>query len=104
MTIVQVRVDDEESRELDELAEKLGISKSELIRKMIKIGKKELLFDFYYDLLIKKKISVAREAAEAGMSIIEFMTIAKERGFTYFRYDSDELQRDVQTVEGKLEG
>lgn len=104
MTIVQVRVDNDESKELDELAEKLGISKSELIRRMIKIGKKELLFDFYYDRLIKKEISVARAAAAAGMSIAEFMALAKERGFTYFRYDSDDLQRDLQTLEGKLEG
>jgi len=104
MTIVQVRVDDKESKELDELAEKIGISKSDLIRKMIKIGKKQLLFDFYYDRLTRKEISVARAAAAAGMSIVEFMSIAKERGFTYFRYNSDELLRDIQTLDGKLEG
>ena len=104
MTIMQVRVDEEESKELDELSEKLGISKSELIRKMIKIGKKELLFDFYYDRLIKKEISVARAAAGVGMSIVEFLKLAQERGFTYFRYDSDDLQRDIKSLEGKLEG
>jgi len=104
MTIVQVRVDDEESKELDELAKKLGISKSELIRKIIKLGKKDILFDFYYNRLTKNEISLARAAAEVGLSVVEFIALAKERGFTYFRYDSSELQRDIQTLEGKLEG
>lgn len=104
MTIVQVRVDDEESKELDELAKKIGISKSELIRKMIKLGKKDILFDFCFDRLIKNEISLTRAAAEADLSIVEFIILAKERGFTYFRYDSGELQRDIQTLEGKLEG
>jgi len=103
MTIVQVRVNDEESKELDELAKKLGISKSQLIRKIIKQGKKEILFDFYFDSLIKNEISLTRAAAETGLSIVEFISIAKERGFTYFRYDSSELQRDIKTLEGKLE-
>jgi predicted HTH domain antitoxin len=98
MTIVQVRVDDDEAKELDDLAEKLGISKLELIRRMIKIGKKELLFDFYYDRLIKKEISLAQAAAATGMSIVEFIALAKERGFTYFCYDSDDLHRDLQTL------
>ncbi|MGC9781236.1 MAG: ribbon-helix-helix protein, CopG family [Candidatus Heimdallarchaeota archaeon] len=104
MTIVQVRVDDEESKELDALAKKLGISKSELIRKIIKRGKKGLLFDFHFERLIKNEISLTRAAAEAGLSVVEFVTLAKERGFTYFSYDSSELQRDIQTLEGKLEG
>ncbi|MCF2144080.1 MAG: ribbon-helix-helix domain-containing protein [Candidatus Heimdallarchaeota archaeon] len=32
ITVVQVRIDENESKELDALAKKLGISKSELIR------------------------------------------------------------------------
>ncbi|MFW9923989.1 MAG: UPF0175 family protein, partial [Candidatus Thorarchaeota archaeon] len=103
MAIVQVRVDDAESKELDDLAELLGISKSDLIRKMIKIGKKELLFEYYYDRLLKKELSLARAAAATGMSIVEFLALAKDRGFVYFQYDEDELHRDLKALEGKLE-
>ncbi len=97
ITVVQVRIDENESKELDALAKKLGISKSELIRELIKLGKKALLFNFSFDRLIKKEISLARAAAEASMSIVEFVALAKERGYTYFSYDSNELQRDIHS-------
>jgi len=77
---------------------KLGMSKSELIRELIKLGKKALLFNFSFDhRLIKKEFSLVGAAAETGMSIVEFVALVKERGYTYFSYDSNELQRDIHS-------
>ena len=102
MATVQVRIDDEENKNLDDLAKKLGITKSELIRKIIKRGKKGLLFDVFFEKLTKKEISLSRAAVEAGLSIPEFMELAAKRGFTYFDYDPEELERDLDSLDGKM--
>jgi len=102
MTTVQVRIDDEENKNLDEVAKKLGISKSQLLRKIIKRGKKGLLFDVYFEKLTKKEISLSRAAAEAGLSIPEFMELAEKRGYTYFHYDAEELERDLNSLDEKI--
>ncbi len=102
MTIVQVRVNDEESKELDALAKKFGISKSELVRKILKRGKKGLLFDYYFNRLINNEISLTYAAAGSKLSIVEFLNLAEERGYTYFRYGTSELQRDIHSIEGIL--
>ena len=102
MATVQVRIDDEENKNLEDLAKKLSITKSELLRKIIKRGKKGLLFDVYFEKLTKKEISLSRAAAEAGLSIPEFMDYAEKRGYTYFHYDPDELSRDMDSLSGKL--
>ena len=99
MATVQVRIDDEENKDLDELAKKLEITKSELLRKIIKRGKKGLLFDVYFEKLTKKEISVSRAAVEADLSIPEFMEMARKRGYTYFQYDPEELDRDLESLE-----
>ncbi len=103
MATVQVRIDDEENKSLDELAAKLGITKSELLRKIIQRGKKGLLFDMYFEKLTKNEISLSRAAAEAGLSIPEFMELAIKRGYTYFQYDPEELNRDRDSLNGKLD-
>ena len=102
MATVQVRIDDDENKDLDELAKKLEISKSELLRKIIKRGKKGLLFDVYFEKLTKMEISLSRAAAEAGLSIPEFMEYAKKRGFSYFHYDPEEIERDLNSLDGKI--
>lgn len=99
MATVQVRIDDEENKDLDELAKKLEITKSELLRKIIKRGKKGLLFDVYFEKLTKKEISVSRAAIEADLSIPEFMEMARKRGYTYFQYEPEELDRDLDALE-----
>ncbi|MFX1538100.1 MAG: ribbon-helix-helix protein, CopG family [Promethearchaeota archaeon] len=103
MAIIQVRVDDEESQELEELAKKLGISKSELVRQLITRGKKGLLFDFAFARLMKNEISLCRAAVEAQLPITDFVKLAAERGYVYFKYDADELKRDVRSLKGLLE-
>jgi len=103
MATVQVRIDDEENKSLDELAAKLGITKSELLRKIIQRGKKGLLFDMYFEKLTKNEISLSRAAAEVGLSIPEFMELAIKRGYTYFQYDPEELNRDRNSLNGKLD-
>ena len=102
MATVQVRIDDEENKNLDELAKKLGITKSELLRKIIKRGKKGLLFDVYFEKLTKNEISLSRAAAESDLSILEFMELAEKRGYTYFHYDPEELERDLDSLDGKM--
>ncbi len=102
MATVQVRIDDDENKRLDEIGKKLGISKSELLRRIIQRGKKELLFDTYFEKLTKKEISLSYAAVESGLSIPEFIEMAENRGYTYFNYSSEELERDLSSLDGKI--
>ena len=61
-----------------------------------------MLFDYYFERLINNEISLTQATIEANLSVVEFLNLAEERGYTYFRYDSSELQRDIQSLEGSL--
>ena len=103
LATIEFELNDEESRELDTLAKQLGLSKSELLRKLISLGKKDLLFEAAFTRLLNKEFSLSRATLAAQMPIVEFTRRAAERGYTYFNYSSEELERDVASLKGLLE-
>lgn len=56
----------------------------------------------FFEKLTKKEISLGRAAAEASLSIPEFMELARKRGFTYFQYKSEEIAWDLESIEEKM--
>lgn len=94
MKNLQVRVDDEEIDELDELADDMRLSRSEIARNALREGVRRLRVEKALDRFLNLKFTLSRAAEYAHVSIREMAEAAAARGIPYFRYSVEELRRD----------
>jgi len=95
MPNLQVRVEDEELGELDALAEDLHVSRSDLARNALREGVRRIRMEKALERYLHQRISLARAAQDAGVSLHEMHDLASSRGIPYFRYPVEELKRDT---------
>jgi predicted HTH domain antitoxin len=94
MKNLQVRVDDEEIDDLDELAEEMKLSRSELARSALREGVRRLRAEKALARYLDLEFTLSRAAYYAGVTIREMAELAAARGIPFFRYSLDELRRD----------
>ncbi|HYV08969.1 MAG TPA: UPF0175 family protein [Thermoplasmata archaeon] len=94
MRNLQVRVDDDEIDELDELAEEMRLSRSELARSALREGVRKLRMEKALARYLNLEFTLSRAAQYAGVTIQEMAAAARDRGIPYFRYSLEELRRD----------
>jgi predicted HTH domain antitoxin len=94
MKNLQVRVDDEEIDDLDELAEEMKLSRSELARSALREGVRRLRAEKALARYLDLEFTLSRAAHYAGVTIREMAELAAARGIPFFRYSLDELRRD----------
>jgi predicted HTH domain antitoxin len=104
MKNLQVRVDDEEIDDLDELAEEMRLSRSELARSAIREGVRRLRAEQALSHYLNMEYSLSRAAQHAGVSIREMADLASSRGIPFFRYSLDELRRDRSQARTWIKG
>ncbi len=104
MRNLQVRVDDEEIHDLDELAGDSGLSRSEIARSALREGVRKLRVEKALGRYLNLEFTLARAARYAGVTIREMAQAASERGIPFFRYSIEELRRDRDRAAKWLKG
>jgi len=104
MKNLQVRVDDEEIEELDELADEMRLSRSELARSALRDGLRRLRMEKALTRYLNLEFTLSRAAQYAGVSIRDMADLASARGIPFFRYSLEELRRDRERGSTWLKG
>ncbi len=85
-------------KDIEELAELLGINKEEAKRKALEEGLKELKLKKAIELYISNKISIKQAARIAGISLADWFTVAKEKGLLV-QISPDEINDEIKALE-----
>ncbi len=104
MRNLQVRVDDEEIDDLDELAEEMRLSRSELARSALREGVRRLRTEKALARYLNLEFTLSRAARSAGVTIREMAELAAAKGIPFFRYSLDELRRDRERARAWSKG
>ncbi len=104
MKNLQVRVDDEEIEDLDELAKEMRLSRSELARSALREGVRRLRKEKALARYLNLEFTLSRAAAYAGVTIHEMAELAAARGIPFFRYSLEELRRDRERARAWTKG
>ena len=101
---LQVRVDDREIGELDDLAEEMRLSRSEIARTALREGVRRLRMEKALGRYLNLEFTLSRAAQHAGVTIREMAQAASDRGIPFFRYSLGELRRDRERAAKWLKG
>ncbi|HEX9339732.1 MAG TPA: UPF0175 family protein [Thermoplasmata archaeon] len=104
MKSLQVRLGEDEIEVLDELAEEMRISRSELARNALREGVRRLRMEKALTRYVNLEFTLSRAAQYAGVTIQEMAAAARDRGIPYFRYSLEELRRDLDRAAKWMKG
>jgi predicted HTH domain antitoxin len=102
MESMQVRIDERSMKLLDELAEMLRSSRSEVMRRVIEGGIKELRMKIAMEKYIDNEFSLCRAAEFSGVSIQQMAKYLSERGIPFFKQSVAETERDAKEAQSWL--
>jgi predicted HTH domain antitoxin len=97
MPSISARLPDDEAEELERVAEMLGEDKSSIIRKALSEGLRDLRVRRAVERYQTGEVSVKQAARIAGVSLGEWLEIARERNLTT-QLTPEDLERDVETA------
>ena len=83
MKTITIRIKEEMLKEIDRLAEELGIDRSSVIRMLITKGLKEERINRAIKMYINDEVTLERAAEIAGLSILDFLSELKRRGIKH---------------------
>lgn len=95
MPVTTVRMADEELRILDDLAKRNSLDRSDLLKKALKLGVKDMLLEEALGKYQRGESSAWQCASEAGLTLWEFLDQLKKRDI-YFRTDEIELEQALK--------
>jgi len=98
MPNLQVRLEEEEIDQIDELAGDLRLTRSEAARKALDEGMRRIRLEQALGRYLNEEFSLCRAAEHARVSIQEMAEVARARGIPFFRYSPEELRQDVERV------
>ena len=98
MSNVQVRLSKKSIREIDLLRNKLGGSRSEIIRKALKAGISQIKAEIALKDYLENKTTLCRAAHFSGMSVAEFAEYASKKGVPFYRYSAEEVEEDLKRL------
>lgn len=97
MTSISARISDEDEEELEEVADLLDEDKSSTIRKALREGLGELRVRLAVERYQSGEVSVNQAARIAGVSVAEWLEIARERNLTT-QLKPDDLESDADSA------
>ena len=97
MPVTTIRLDDDDLKYLDEIAEKHDLDRTNLIKKAIKLGVHEILFEEALQRYQKDLCSAWEAAEEAQISLWEFIEELKKRDIG-FKVDEIELRNALREL------
>jgi len=97
MASISARLPDDEAEELERVAEMLGEDKSSVIRKALSEGLRDLRVKRAVERYQTGEVSVKQAARIAGVSLGEWLEIARERNLTS-QLTPEDLEHDAETA------
>ena len=95
MENVEIRIDEKNMKNLNELAQMLSSSRSEVIRRIIEGGIKELRMKIAMEKYIDEEFSLCRAAEFSNVSIQQMARYLTQRGIPFFKQSIEESEKDV---------
>lgn len=102
MESVQIRIGDEYINILKELSETLHTSRSEVVRRVIEEGIKDIRMKIAMDKYLDEEFSLCRAAEFADVSIQQMAKYLAQKGIPFFKQSVEETMRDAKEAEGWL--
>ena len=97
MTSISARIPDEDEDELDEVAELLGEDRSSTIRKALREGLEEIRVRVAVERYQSGEVSVNQAARIAGVTVADWLKIARERNLTT-QLKPEDLEEDADAA------
>lgn len=94
---VTARLPRDTLRELEVLAEKMRVDRSELIRRLLDSALKEKKVEEAVRALREERVTLWKAAEMAGLSLREMMDLAREKKIP-LSYTLEDLRRDIEYV------
>lgn len=94
---ISTRLDPEEVKLLESLADLSGFDRSTLVRSLLRRGMNELRRDLAAQALRKEQVTLSRAAELAGQDVWDFIAGMESRGLE-LHYGVDDLEQDLDTL------
>jgi len=91
-----VRIPEEVEREIREMVKYEKLDKATAVRTLIEIGISEWRKQTALELLREGKVTFAKAAEMAKLSLWEFADLVKQRRVEWVRYTPDEIEREAR--------
>lgn len=91
-----VRIPEEIEKEILELAEREKLDKATIVRNLLEMGIDEWRKQTALDLLRDGKVTFAKAAEMAKLSLWEFADLVKQRNVEWVRYTPEEIEKELK--------
>lgn len=96
MENLQIRLPEDELREIEKLTKAMHMSKSEVARNALHEGLRALKMSIAARRYIDNEYTLCKASEFAGVSIQEMSEYMSRRNIPFFRYSAEELEGDVK--------
>ena len=91
-----VRVPEEIEKEIQEVVEREGLDKATVVRNLLELGISEWRKQTALELLRDGKVTFAKAAEMAKLSLWEFADLVKQRNIEWVRYSPEEIDKEFK--------
>jgi predicted HTH domain antitoxin len=91
-----VRIPEEIEKEIQEVIEREGLDKATAVRTLLELGIGEWRKQTALELLRDGKVTFAKAAEIARLSLWEFADLVKQRNIEWVRYTPEEIEREFK--------
>jgi len=91
-----VRIPEEIEKEILEVVEREKLDKATVVRTLLEMGIAEWRKQTALELLRNGKVTFAKAAEMAKLSLWEFADLVKQRNVEWVRYTSEEIEREIK--------
>jgi len=96
-----VRIPEEIEKEIQEVIEREGLDKATAVRTLLELGIGEWRKQTALELLRNGKVTFAKAAEIAKLSLWEFADLVKQRNIEWVRYRSEEIEKEFKEASGR---
>ncbi|MEM2202637.1 MAG: UPF0175 family protein [Candidatus Bathyarchaeia archaeon] len=91
-----VRIPEEIEKEIQEVIEREGLDKATVVRTLLELGISEWRKQTALELLRDGKVTFAKAAEMAKLSLWEFADLLKQRNIEWVRYSPEEIEKEFK--------
>ena len=91
-----VRIPEETEKEILEAAERMKVDKATVVRTLLEMGIEEWRKQTAMELLRNGKVTFAKAAEMAKLSLWELADLVKQRNIEWVRYTPEEIEKELK--------
>ncbi len=96
LKLLAVRIPEEIEKEIQEVIEREGLDKATVVRTLLELGISEWRRQTALELLRDRKVTFAKAAETAKLSLWEFADLLKQRNIEWVRYTLEEIEKEFR--------